>query len=99
MKTLSKTFLNARREAWLILLAWFVCLIWTVGYSAYAGYGTDGTTLTLVAGMPAWIVWGVLLPWFSATVFSVLFALFYMADDSLGDDVLADVSDNAPGEV
>ena len=92
MKTLSKTFLNARREAWLILLAWFVCLVWTVGYSAIGGYGIDGASIKLIAGLPAWIVWGVLLPWFGATVFSVLFALFYMADDTL-DEVSENVSD------
>ena len=36
--SLDPTFVNARREAWLILCAWVVCLIWTVGYCAFAGY-------------------------------------------------------------
>ena len=80
----SKTFRHARKEAWLILLAWFVCLVWTVGYAAFAGYGIDGASISLIWGIPAWIVWGILLPWFSATVFSVWFALFYMVDDELG---------------
>ncbi len=85
-KAYSDSFLHARKEAWLILLAWLVCLIWTVGYSAYAGYGIEGDTVALIWGMPAWIVWGILLPWFSATAFSVGFALFYMADDALEVD-------------
>ncbi len=82
-KSFTKTYLHARKEAWLILLAWLICLVWTVGYSAYAGYGVDGTSIALVWGLPSWIVWGVLVPWISATVFSVVFALFYMADDAL----------------
>ncbi len=78
-----KTFLNTRREAWIILLAWVVCLVWTVGYSWFAGYGQAGDDVQLILGMPAWVVWGVLVPWLSATVFSVVFALFYMSDDAL----------------
>ncbi len=85
-KPYSKAYLNARREAWVILLAWLVCLVWTVGYSAFAGYGIDGTTLSLVWGMPGWIVWGVLLPWVSATVFSVVYALRFIADDPLDSE-------------
>ena len=78
-----ETFRNARKEAWLILLAWLVCLLWTVGYSFFAGYDRDGTAIELVWGMPSWVVWGVLAPWLFATVFSVAFALFYMTDDVL----------------
>ena len=85
-KPYSKAYLNARKEAWIILLAWFACLVWTVGYSAFTGYGADGATLALVWGMPAWIVWGVLLPWVCATLFSVVFALWYIADDPLDSE-------------
>ena len=78
----SQSFLNAKKEAWIIILAWFVCLVWTVGYAGLAGY-QNGGDVSLVLGMPAWIVWGVMLPWFSATVFSVLFSLFYIKEDIL----------------
>ena len=77
------TFLNARKEAWLILLAWAVCLVWTVGYSAWAGYAPG--EITLIFGMPGWVFWGVLFPWLIATGFSVWFGLFYMSDDELDD--------------
>ena len=77
-------FLNARREAWLILIAWAVCLIWTVGYSAVAGYGVPLEEVSIILGMPSWVFWGVLTPWIAATIFSVWFGLSYIADDALG---------------
>ncbi len=79
------TYLHARKEAAYILLAFFVSLVWTVGYSAIAGYNVPVEQMTLVWGMPSWIVWGVMLPWFAATVFSVWFGLYYMKDDPLGE--------------
>lgn len=80
-KPLDPRFVVARREAWLILLAWLVCLVWTVGYAAFTGYNLDGASSDLVLGMPAWIVWGVILPWVSATVFSVGFSLFFIKEE------------------
>ena len=77
------SFLNARREAWLILLAWAVCLVWTVGYSALAGYGVEADQISFILGIPDWVFWGVLIPWVVATLFSVWFGLFYMANDDL----------------
>ena len=78
-------FLNARREAVIILIAWAVCLIWTVGYSALAGYEAAPGQVSIILGMPGWVFWGVLVPWMAATVFSVWFSLVYIADDDLGD--------------
>ncbi len=83
VRKFDKTFLNARKEAWIILAAWVVCLLWTVGYSWVAGYSQHGETIHLILGIPAWVVWGVLAPWIGATLFSVIFALFYMSDDVL----------------
>ena len=76
-------FLNARREAVIILIAWAVCLIWTVGYSALAGYDVAPDQVSVILGMPGWVFWGVLVPWMAATVFSVWFSLVYIADDDL----------------
>ncbi len=83
--SLDPTFVNARREAWLILCAWVVCLIWTVGYSAVAGYGVLPEEVSIILGMPSWVFWGVLVPWVAATLFSVWFSLAYIADDDLGE--------------
>ena len=69
---------RARREAIQILAAWFVCLVWTIGYCALAGYGEG--PVTLVAGLPRWALVGVILPWVAATAFSVWFALRCMRE-------------------
>ena len=79
------TFLHARREAWLILCAWAVCLMWTVGYCAFAGYDVPPEQIQIILGMPSWVFWGVLVPWVAATLFSVWFSLAYIADDDLGE--------------
>lgn len=79
------TYLHARREALYILLAWLISLVWTVGYSAIDGYDVPIEQMTLVLGMPSWIVWGVMTPWGAATLFSVWFSLYYMKDDPLGE--------------
>ena len=76
-------FLRARREAAWILLAWAACLVWTVGYSAWAGYAVPPEAVTLTFGMPSWVFWGVAFPWVAATAFSVWFGLRYLADDDV----------------
>ena len=76
-------YLHAKKEAQIILWAWFVCLIWTVGYCAVFGYGIETDELKLFAGVPSWVFWGVVVPWIVATVFSVWFGLFFMKDDEL----------------
>ena len=78
-------FVNARREAWWILVAWAVCLIWTVGYCALWGYNVPPNEIRMILGMPGWVFWGVLVPWIAATLFSVWFGLVYIADDDLGE--------------
>lgn len=77
-------FVNARREAWLILAAWAVCLVWTVGFSALTAYAPPSESVSVIFGMPSWVFWGVVIPWVAATLFSVWFGLFYMADDAVG---------------
>ena len=72
-------FLRARREGAIILIAWAVCMVWTVGASWLLGY-TDAPA-RMVWGIPGWVFFGVMLPWMAATAFSVWFSLWYMSDD------------------
>ncbi len=72
-------FRRARREAAIILVAWGVCLAWTIGYSHFFGY--DRSHLQLLWGMPSWVVVGVLFPWVAATAFSVWFSLRCIRDE------------------
>ena len=77
---------HARREGLVALAVWAVALGWTTGYCYVAGYDRGGNPPPLLLGMPAWVFWGVVLPWGLSLVFSVWFCFFYMADDDLGQD-------------
>ena len=76
-------FLHARREAFVIFLAWLVALVWAVPYCYLTGYGIEGEIPT-VWGMPSWLFWGILAPWVVADLFTVWFCMFYMKNDELG---------------
>ncbi|MDZ4701245.1 MAG: hypothetical protein SH809_16155 [Rhodothermales bacterium] len=75
-------FLRARREAWFILLAWAVCMAWTVGYAGLFGYDHPAGVNDRVLGWPAWVFWGVTVPWGAATAFSIAFALRGITDET-----------------
>jgi hypothetical protein len=80
---------HARREGLVILAAWALALAWSVGYSHLYGYvRQDGEIreIRLILGMPAWVFWGIVIPWAVCLVFSVWFCFRFMADDDLGQD-------------
>ncbi len=62
-----------------MVASWVACLLWSLGYSHFFGYGV--ADITLVLGMPSWVFYGILLPWVAATAFSVWFSLCYMQDE------------------
>jgi hypothetical protein len=77
---------NARRESLLIMTVWLAALVWSVSVGYFAGSPRDGSELSLVLGMPAWVFWGVVLPWAICLLFSVWFCFGFIADDDLGRD-------------
>jgi fatty acid desaturase len=79
-------YLHTRRETLFIITAWICLCVWVVGVSLLTGYNVDPDTMKLVAGMPAWVFWGVALPWLASNIFIVWFCLKFMADDPLGED-------------
>lgn len=85
-ESLDPVYLHTRRETFFIIAAWIVFCIWVVGVSLMTGYDVDPDTMKLVAGMPAWVFWGVALPWLASNIFIVWFCLRFMADDPLGED-------------
>jgi hypothetical protein len=96
---LDKTFLNARREASVLVCVFVVFLAWCIGACYLLGYDqpVDQAPPT-VAGMPAWVFWGVFAPWVAANIFTFGFALFFMVDDPLGeDDDDIEATDELPG--
>ncbi len=91
-------FLHARREALVILVAWFSCLVWSVTYCVLFGYRPVTGQIETVFGIPHWVVWGIVAPWLVADVFAVWFCFVYTADDDLGEaheDL--DLKDGPPG--
>ncbi len=78
--------LHARRETLVILLAFVVCLVWSIAWCYSFGYpAPDGGLVPRVLGMPSWVFWGVLVPWLAADLFAVWFCFFFMVDDPLGE--------------
>ena len=75
-------YTNSRREAVIVLIVWVLSLIWTVGYCGLAGYG-DPEQVKITLGLPAWILYGVAAPWMVATLFTIVFAFRFIADDDL----------------
>jgi hypothetical protein len=86
-------YLHTRRESLVILIVWAVALVWSVSVCTLFGYGqaAKGEQVQLFFGMPAWVFWGVMCPWVTAGLFSIVFSLLVMADDDLGPDTSEDV--------
>ena len=90
-------FLRARREAAIVLVAFVLWLVWTVGVSWRLGYHWKPGEVEMFFGFPSWVFWGVLVPWISATLFSVIFALRFIRDDDLGETADTNEPDADPG--
>jgi len=71
-------FRQARREALHIVILSGICMLWTIGYCGIFAY--DTVAVTLLGGIPQWVIFGVALPWLSATVYSLWFALVHMKE-------------------
>ncbi len=89
------TFLNARREAIVIFLAWAAGLVWCVPYCYFNGYGLDHDNISTIWGIPTWLFWGIAFPWCLANVFTIWFCACYMKIDNLS---LADEENEAPAD-
>lgn len=69
------------------MLVWLAASLWTVGYSSQKAYGTNSSPPPLlIGGMPAWVVWGVVLPWFVVLAVTLWFAGGGISDEELGED-------------
>ncbi len=79
-------YVNGKREAWVVFLAWLVAGIITIAISFGLGHGKSSTELTTVLGLPSWVFWGVLLPWMACLAFAGWFCFGLIQDDDLGLD-------------
>ncbi|MFD2191272.1 DUF997 family protein [Pistricoccus aurantiacus] len=72
-------YLRTRKEAMVAGLIWLVFFIWTVGVSYWMGYANND--FSTVLGLPAWVFWGILVPFVAATLVNSFYAFFYLEDD------------------
>jgi hypothetical protein len=94
-----RLYRHSRREAIIVLIVWALALVWSVGYCYLNGYQHESDSplvewglvtertaedLTHIAGIPDWVLIGILLPWVVCTLLTIGFALFGMTDDDLG---------------
>ncbi|MHC4995047.1 MAG: hypothetical protein ACYTGQ_08345 [Planctomycetota bacterium] len=86
---LSAHLQRTRHESWIILGVWVAASAWTATCSYLFGYFTEDEVIEVAtfAGIPVWILVGVILPWIVTAVFSIWFAMCYIEDDEeSGDD-------------
>ena len=89
-------FVTGLREGRWILLMWTGCFAWTMVASLTLGYSDDVNpeTFPTVLGLPAWVAWGIALPWSVANVLTIWFVLTQMEDADLESDPMP-----APGAI
>ncbi len=82
----TSVFRQLRGETLVILGIWLGFMAWTIGVTAYLGYAEPaGETVELVWGLPAWVFWGIVVPWAAANVTTFWFCLGYMKDQPLDE--------------
>lgn len=101
--SLDPVFVHGRREAIVILAAFLVLLVWSVGCCYMLGYSEPSEmagSVSMVLGIPSWVFWGVAVPWIAADLFTIWFCFWYMSDDDLGEvHEGADLSEQVEGDV
>jgi hypothetical protein len=73
---------SAKREALVVLVIALGSLTYTVCTCYVLGYGRAGEPIAFVLGFPAWVFWGIVLPWGICVVLSAWFSLVFMTDES-----------------
>lgn len=77
-------FVNSRREAIVIFLIWLAALLWCVPCCYLLGFEPQNAeSLKTILGVPAWLFWGIALPWLVADALTVWVAFFFMKDEEL----------------
>lgn len=81
-------YLQSTRELGVIIVLFLVFFTWSVGTCYWLGYGqgeSGDSKVAVILGMPAWVFWGIFLPWVGVDIAAVWFCFFYMKDDDLGE--------------
>jgi hypothetical protein len=96
---------HARREAVVVIVVWALALVWTVGYCYLHGYQHEADSWVVrmglappksavrfrfIAGVPEWVMVGIMLPWAACTAFTMIYSLWGMKDHDLGAEAEGD---------
>lgn len=95
----AKTFHHGKWEALFALGMWILAALWAVGFCYLRGYNSHDPNgwlvrsglarvrspenLETVFGIPDWVCYGIVIPWITCTLITVIFGLFIMADDDI----------------
>lgn len=92
-------FVDSLREAKWILWMWVACLVWTLSVCLTQAYQTqvNPETFSMVLGFPAWVAYGICLPWVLANIATIAFCLGYMKDADLGEEFSGDEMSTTAG--
>jgi hypothetical protein len=77
---------HARREARVVAVVAIVAAGYSVGYCMLFGYGRAGAPVDFVLGFPAWVFWGIVVPWCLCTLIAAWFSWWFVSDDDLGPE-------------
>ena len=88
-------FVDSLHEAKWILVMWLTCFVWTLTVCLTQGYSrnVNPDSFPMVFGIPAWVAYGIALPWCLANIATFIFCLGYMKDGDLGADVDSDANE------
>ncbi|MBL8892920.1 MAG: hypothetical protein JNL67_23280 [Planctomycetaceae bacterium] len=95
-------FLRARAEMWSVLWLFLTSMIWTIGWSYFAGYQKltedEAKNISLLWGMPTWVFWGIFVPWITIDFVAIWFCFFYLQDSQTIDSEAAPVTSHSGTE-
>lgn len=90
------TLIHARREFRVALCVVVAVIGWTITVCATDGFAGAGGSPVLLFGLPRWAVLGILLPWAFMLGMNYWFGLWFVAEDDLSRDDLAE-GESLPG--
>lgn len=64
---------------------WVASCVYTLGYAALFAY-RRAERPEFLFGMPSWVVWGIVAPWFVVLGITVWYSLWVMKDEDLGPE-------------
>lgn len=84
LETQSRHFQQCCKEARFVIVTWLITLIYvgtTIWLTGYIPVENRPDSPELILGIPAWVCWGLLIPWFVLIGVAWWFAIFVMQDD------------------